>query len=171
MQDEQNEQLLSQFIGCLKKSKVKLRDILVSLQEKNIILKSYKIPEEGMKFNPYNIKFNKNFISYLYKASFEMGEELFNAYPQFGNIQGAVVGLRSVSKRFNSLEDAFIKYGKDIGWSLDRHKKILELLEFAKEHNLINYTLASFIIDRRYEELQALKEGDGNINYDTIKFL
>jgi hypothetical protein len=44
---------------------------------------------------------------------------------------------------------------------------------FLKENNLINYTLASFLIDRKWEELQAMKDGNNgsNINYNAVKLL
>ena len=35
------------------------RDILVSLQSKGVILKSYKIPNKGEKFDPSEIEYNK----------------------------------------------------------------------------------------------------------------
>jgi hypothetical protein len=49
----------------------------------------------------------------------------------------------------------------------------LELVNWGKENNLINYTLASFLIDRKWEELQAMKDGNNgsNINYNAVKLL
>lgn len=171
LQGEDTEELFKSYIELLYGCGTKLREILLSLQEKGIILKSYKIPEEGEAFDPYSIPFNKIFIKTLYKCSFELGKELFEEYPQFGSVQGNVVGLRSVSKKFDSLEDAYFKYGRNIGWNPERHNHIIELVRWAKEHNIINYTLASFIIDQRWLELQALKDGEGNINYESVKML
>lgn len=74
----------------LKHINLPLREVLEQLQKKEIILKSYKIPKSGEKFDPYAIPINKNFIKALYKSSFEMGKELFDSYPQFGNINGSV---------------------------------------------------------------------------------
>lgn len=171
LQDEDNENLFKDYIELLHDSNIKLRDVLLSLQEKEIILKSYKIPREGEYFDPYTIQFNKNFIKALYKCSFELGKELFEVYPQFGSIQGNIVGIRSVSKKFDSLEDAYFKYGKSIQWDIDRHNHIMELVRWAKSNNIINYTLASFIIDQRWLELEALRDGAGNINYDNVRLL
>ena len=171
LQDEENEDLLKTYIEVLYNCGVKLRDGLLSLQEKGIILKSYKVPKEGEALDPYAIPFNKSFIRTLYKCSFELGRELFTEYPQFGSVQGNVVGLRSISKKFNSLEEAYFKYGRSIGWSPERHNHIIELVKWAREHNIINYTLASFIVDHRWLELEALKDGEGNINYESIKML
>jgi hypothetical protein len=171
LQDEENEDLFKTYIEVLYNCGVKLRDGLLSLQEKGIILKSYKVPKEGEAFDPYSIPFNKSFIKTLYKCSFELGKELFTEYPQFGSVQGNVVGLRSISKKFDSLEDAYFKYGRSIGWNPERHNHIIELVKWAREHNIINYTLASFIVDHRWLELEALKDGEGNINYESIKML
>lgn len=55
---------------------VKLRSVLENLREKEIILKSWKLPKEGSKLEIEDIPFNKNFIKQFYRASFEMGEEL-----------------------------------------------------------------------------------------------
>ena len=172
LQDEGNEELFKLFMESLVVCNIKLRDLLISLQEKEIILKSYKIPNYGESFDPYSIAINKNFIKNLYKCSFELGKELFDIYPPFGVVQGNTVGLRSVSKKFNSLEDAYFKYGKSIGWNPDRHNTIIELVKWAKENNLINYTLASFIVDHRWLELESLKNGDiANINFDAVKLV
>lgn len=171
LQDEENEDLFKTYIEVLYNCGVKLRDGLLSLQEKGIILKSYKVPKEGEAFDPYSIPFNKSFIKTLYKCSFELGKELFTEYPQFGSVQGNVVGLRSISKKFDSLEDAYFKYGRSIGWNPERHNHIIELVKWAREHNIINYTLASFIVDHRWLELEALRDGEGNINYESIKML
>lgn len=172
LQDENNEELFGRYIKILKEENINLRELILTLQDKEIILKSYKVPNSGASFDPFSISINKNFIKNLYKCSFELGKELFEAYPQFGSINGSLVGIRSVSKKFDSLEDAYFKYGKTIGWSIERHNHIIELVNWAKENNLINYTLASFIVDNRWYELEALKNGDlANVNYDTVKLI
>lgn len=43
------------LVRILHENKIELRDILTSLQSKGIILKSYKIPLKGQKFNPLDI--------------------------------------------------------------------------------------------------------------------
>lgn len=171
LQDDDNEDLFARYLQALVDGGFKIRDVILCLQEKEVILKSYKIPKEGEEFDPYSIPLNKNFIKTLYKCSFEMGKELFEEYPQFGSVQGNVVGLRSISKKFDSLESAYFRYGKSIGWNPERHNHIIELVKWAKEHNIINYTLASFIIDQRWLELKALRDGDGNINYESVRML
>ena len=46
-QDDNEEKLFHQLISTFKKLGIKLREVLIKLQNKEIILKSYKIPESG----------------------------------------------------------------------------------------------------------------------------
>ena len=100
-----------------------------------------------------------------------MGKELFEEYPQFGYIQGNMVPLRTVAKKFDSLEDAYTKYGKAINHNYEVHKKIIELVKWAKENNILNMSLASFIVNNSWVDLEALKDGDSGINYESVRLL
>lgn len=172
LQDEGNEDLFKDYIESLYVCNVKLREVLISLQKKEIILKSYKIPSEGESFDPYSIPFNKNFIKSLYKSSFELGKELFEIYPQMTVINGSLVTLRGVSKHFDSLEACYFRYGKAIGWNQERHEKVLDLIKWAKERDIIKQSLSSFVINNSWLDLEAIRNGDsGNYNFDTIKAL
>ena len=172
LQDEENEDLFKDYIESLYVCNVKLREVLISLQKKEIILKSYKIPSEGESFDPYSIPFNKNFIKSLYKSSFELGQELFEIYPQMTVINGSLVTLRGVSKHFDSLEACYFRYGKAIGWNQERHEKVLDLIKWAKERDIIKQSLSSFVINNSWLDLEAIRNGDsGNYNFDTIKAL
>ena len=156
----------------LKHINLPLREVLVQLQKKEVILKSFKIPNSGEKFDPYSIPINKNFIKTLYKSSFEMGKELFDSYPQFGSINGNVVPLRTVAKHFDSLEQAYFKYGKAIGFNPEKHEVIIELTKWAKDNNILNCSLSSYIINNGWLDLQAMKDGNtANFNVDAIKLI
>ncbi len=172
LQEEENEDIFQKYIESLHECDINIRDVILSLQEKGIILKSYHCPKSGESFDPYEIPFNKNFIKNLYKSSFEMGKELFEEYPQFGNIQGSIVPLRSVARKFDSLEDCYFRYGRSIRWNQETHNHIIKLVKWGKENNIINQTLANFVINQAWIDLEALKNGDTtNINYDTVKLL
>lgn len=174
VQDGNSVENLSRFLSISDEHKRLFRESLVSLQSKGIILKSYKIPGKGEKFNPLDVELNKNVIKTFWKASFEMGSELFETYPMFATINGAIVSIRSISKKFNTPEDAFRYYSKAINWNPEKHKEIIDLIKWEQnnEVHFINMSLSSFIIDRKWNELQALKDGKlANINYDTIKSL
>lgn len=172
LQDEENEDIFKSYIELLYECGIKTRNVILNLQNKGIILNSFKCPLEGEAFNPYSIPFNKIFIKNLYKCSFEMGKELFEVYPQFGIIGNSTVPLRTVAKKFDSLEEAYFRYGKSIKWNLEMHNQIIELVKWAKDNNIINCSLASFIINQGWIDLEALRKGDStNINYDAVKLL
>lgn len=172
LQDNNEEELFHNLMVTLKHINLSLREVLVQLQKKEVILKSFKIPNSGEKFDPYSIPINKNFIKTLYKSSFEMGKELFDSYPQFGSINGNVVPLRTVAKHFDSLEQAYFKYGKAIGFNPEKHKVIIELTKWAKDNNILNCSLSSYIINNGWLDLQAMKDGNtANFNVDAIKLI
>jgi hypothetical protein len=148
------------------------RPMLERLQAVGIINKTYKIPQKGERLNIYDIPINKNVVKDFFKCSFEMGKELFENYPMFGLINGEPVGIRSVSKKFDSLEDFYRYYGKSISWKPEKHKYIMELVSWAKDNNLLVTTLANFVIDHKWEELEALRNGEiANIDFNAVKQL
>ena len=54
----------------------------------------------------------------------------------------------------------------------EKHEKIIELVKWGKEKNLIVTTLCNFVIDHKWEELEALKDGEiANIDFNAIKQL
>ncbi len=172
LQDEENEDIFQSYIESLHDCNIGVREVILSLQNKGIILKSFHCPNSGEAFDPYSIPFNKNFIKNIYKSSFEMGKELFEVYPQFGNINGSIVPLRSVARKFDSLEDCYFRYGKSIRWNEETHNQIIELVKWAKENNILNQSLANFVVNHAWVDLEALKNGDiANVNYDTVKLL
>jgi hypothetical protein len=106
------------------------------------------------------------------KCSFELGKELFEIYPMFGIINGETVGIRSISKKFDSLEDFYRFCGKTIRWKPEIHEHIIELVKWAKEKNLIVCSLANFVVDHKWDELEALRNGDiANIDFNAVRQL
>lgn len=145
---------------------------LERLQSKGIILKSYSIPKPGSPFDPNDVEFNRNFIKQFYRASFEMGEELWEAYPQSCMVNGQVFNLKSISRKFDSPEEAFQKYAKYINNDPDLHLEVLELIEWGIENGYNFTTLDKFIVDRAWLALKAFKDGTAiNVNSDAIKMI
>ncbi len=171
LQEDSNSELFKRYFNILRNCNINIRDLIISLQEKGVINKSYKIPNIGLQLDPYEIPMNKTFTKTIFKASFIIGKELFEVYPQFATINGNLVGIRTIAKKFDSLEDAYFRYGKEIKWNPEKHSQIIELIEWSKEHNLLNCSLASFIINNGWNDLEALKNGEGNINYDNVRIL
>ena len=173
LQNEDYEvSLFRDYLKILKDSGINLRELIANLQNKEIILKSYTLGNAGDKFDPNEIPFNKNFVKNLYKSSFALGKELFEVYPQFAIINNTYVPIRSVARHYDSLELAYFKYGKAIGFDPEKHEEIIELVQWAGENQLINCSLSSFIINNGWLDLQAMREGKTmNINYDTMREL
>ena len=171
MQEDDDRELTNLYFSLDEKSRGSISNSLKRLQESELINKSYKIPEAGSKWNPYDIPLNKNKVKNFYKCSFEMGEELWNVYPQFGHINGNVVGLRTISDKDDSPEDFYRRYGKEINWNPEKHKQIIDLVEWAKDNNIINYSISKFVRNHKWDELDSLKNGDVGYNYDSIKLL
>ena len=150
-----------------------LRLILETLQSKGIILKSYKLPKLGTSFVPEDVQFNQNFLKKYYRSAYEMGEELFNTYPQSAIVGGVMYNLRSVSKRFDSLETAFQKYAKIIKNNPELHQQILDDIRWGIENEYQGFTtLDRFIIDRGYEFLHSMRQGEGtNLNLEATQLI
>ena len=136
--------------------KDKLRELFNSLKEKGIILKSYNAES----YVPNDIQFNKNFIKNWYKQSGEMGQELFNEYPPFLNINGKFMSLRNIAKKFYSLDEFYFYYSATIGHNPEKHKEIMELLKWGKENDQIRIGLLEFVASHKWDELKYLKENN-----------
>ena len=171
-QEGEQPEIVNSYFSSRMCARGNTRELLLGLQDAGVILKSYKIPEKGSPFNPLDVPINKNLVKDFFKCSFDMGKELWDTYPLFGIINGEPTGIRSVSKRFGTPEDFYMYYGKTINWKPEKHEYIIELVEWAKEHNLLVTTLANFVIDRKWEELEALRNGEiANIDFNAVKQL
>lgn len=147
-----------------------LREVLLSLQEKGVILKSCKIPNKGEKFDIDTIQFNENFLKFYRKTSGELGQELFEAYPSEAIIQGQAVPMRNFAKKFKNEEEFFFAYGKAIGWSLVKHREVLELIQWSKnnDHFGLNMNIADFVISKMWNSIRDHRDGSNAIVFDTM---
>lgn len=126
---------------------------ILSLQEKGIISKSYKLPKKGETFDPEEIIFNKNFMKDYFMYSGIMGEEMLQAYP----IYVERFQMNNFTKKFNSREDLFFAYGKAVKFNPEKHAHAMEMLKWGKENNLVRYNICEYVIARKWEELEKLK--------------
>ena len=131
----------------------RLRNLFESLKDKNIIHKNYNTTT----WDPNLIEFNKNFIKSWTKNSLKMGEELFNEYPPFLFIQGKYAPLRDIAKKFSSLDEFFFFYSTQINHNPEKHKEVMEILQWSKDNGYINFGICSFVIGRQWEALKELK--------------
>jgi hypothetical protein len=146
-----------------------LRSILSSLQTKGIINKSYSIPEEGTVFKADDVDLNKHAVNQFLQHSTDMGMELFEAYPAYTTINGRTFSLRNITKNFKDLDDMCWQYGRMIKFDQRKHEEILELLEYAKENDLIHSGICDFILSQGWLALELYRdEGMGYFDNTTL---
>lgn len=168
--EEDHKEYLARYLST--SDRQDLREVMLSLQNKGVILKSYKIPDRGQSFDPTDVEFNKIFLNNYFKYSAELGNDLFNNYPVSMIINGVTHMLRTPGRKFKDLDDLKFGYGKAIKHNPETHKKIMSLLDWAKERNLINMGMAEFVSAQAWLSLEAMQNGDGEvINMDAIKSL
>lgn len=169
---EEEDKYLKSYLQLSEDIRGRLSDILLSLKNKHIILSDYKIPTAGQSIDLCKVPFSKNFLKDYYRSSFELGKELFEVYPKFGNINGSIVSLRTVASKFNSLEDAFRRYGKEIHYKDNIHKEIIDLVKWANDNDVLNMGFAAFIINQSWIDLKELRDGNiGKYNLNAVKLL
>lgn len=170
LQENDDIELVKSYFELSEESRGSFRESLLKLQNAGLINQSYKIPEKGTTINPYDIPLNKVKTKQFYKNSFELGKDLYENYPLSTIVNGVEYKLRRVSKKFNSLEDAYLKYGKAIGWNPVKHAEIIALIKQGIESNYNFTTLDDFIVDNDWLNLAAISK-DGIINNSNMKLL
>lgn len=135
-----------------------LRQTLQSVQNKGIINKSYKIPSKGNVFNPADVDFNKSVLKTYMQHSQDLGMELFMAYPSTTTINNRVFSLRNIAKVYSSMDDFCFAYGKIIKFNPEKHKEIMDILEYAKENNLIKSGIVDFVISMKWLDYAEMKQ-------------
>lgn len=156
---EGDEDSLYRYFTQAKKDSVP-KETLRSLQEKNIISKSYRIPGEGESFDPAKISFTNEFFKKYFKTSGEMGIELLTAYPMFITSGNKSFPMKNIAKHFRSLEDFAFMYAKAIKFNKTSHNDIIKIVEWAKENEAIHFSLPEFVISRKWEDLRKIQSGE-----------
>lgn len=156
-QDEHPEFLENYFSrNSLGKS---VRELLMCLKDKEIIKKTYRIPEKGEEFNPDDVEFNQNATKSFLRHSEELGMDLFNNYPSYTYIDGKYFSLRNPTKLFKTMDEMCFAYGEAIKFNPEKHQEVMELLEYAKENNLINSGICQFIVERQWDMYRQMRDG------------
>jgi hypothetical protein len=163
---------LENYLSGISDGKSLLRQVLVSLKEKKILNSTFKVPDPGQSFIIKDLPINKNFLKMYLRESNEIGKEFFDAYPPFININGKIVSIRNFTKAgLYSFEEFCLYYAKSIKNCAVKHEYILDILEFAKANNLINYTLVEFLSSKKWEEIEYIRDS-GNVNgYNNSELL
>ena len=159
-----DSKFLVNYVSNTANGKEVLKSVLVSLKNKKVINSTFELPKEGQALNFKNIPINKVFLKNYLRESNDIGKELFDSYPPFINIGGKLCSIKNITKaNLFSLEDFCIYYAKSIKSSGVTHERVMAALEFAKDNNLINYSIIEFIASMKYLEIEYI-QGSGNIN-------
>ena len=157
---------LRNYLSNINNGKTLFINVLQSLKDKKVILSSFKVPCEGETLNFSNIPFNKNFTKMFIRESNELGKELFDLYPPFLMINGKNYSLKNFTKAgLYSFEDFCNFYAKAIKNSGTTHERIIQALEFAKENELIAYSIIEFISSRKWIEIEYIRDSGEVNNY------
>lgn len=164
--------MLVNYLSNVSNGKELLKQVLISLQEKKVILSTFKIPCEGEVLNYKNIPFSKNFLKMYVRESNEIGKELFDAYPPFININGKLCSIKNFTRAgLFTFEEFCLYYAKAIKNAGVTHERVMEALEFGKENNLLNYSILEFIASHKWVEIEYIR-GSGNVNgYNNSELL
>lgn len=163
---------LINYLSNVQNGKQLFRQVLESLQNKKVILSTFKIPKEGETLNYKNIPFNKNFTKMYVRESNELGKELFEAYPPFITINGKLCSIKNFTKAgLYSFDEFCLYYAKAIKSASVTHERVMEAVEFGKEYNLLNYSIIEFIASRKWIEIEYIRSS-GNVNgYNNSELL
>ena len=163
---------LINYLSNVQNGKQLFRQVLESLQNKKVILSTFKIPKEGETLNYKSIPFNKNFTKMYVRESNELGKELFEAYPPFITINGKLCSIKNFTKAgLYSFDEFCLYYAKAIKSASVTHERVMEAVEFGKEYNLLNYSIIEFIASRKWIEIEYIRSS-GNVNgYNNSELL
>lgn len=145
------------------------REILQSLKDKKVFDSSYKLPKAGEVFEPDQVEFSKTFINKYFKNSFEAGRELYNEYPDYLQGTNRQYGAKNVTTKGYMDENSFFhKYGQQIKFKVSNHEDVMDLLRWAKENELIQYSIVEYVTMRKWEDHRKMRES-GEIGKRAFK--
>jgi hypothetical protein len=73
-------------------------------------------------------------------------------------LNGKVIYLDNVTKRFQDYPEFYFWYASTIGHSIAKHREIIEILEWAKTQDLVSIPVIEFIGSRKWETFKELKQ-------------
>ncbi len=164
--------LINNYISNADNGKEVFKVVLKSLQNKGIILASFKMPKEGETLKFTDIPINKNFVKKFIKESNQIGKEFFDAYPPFIYINGKMASIKNITKAgLFSIDEFCFFYGRQLKLSSVKHERVMEALEYGKEHNLINYSILEFIASQKWNEIEYIRNSGEVAGYQNSELL
>jgi len=113
---------------------------------------------ENIDFFDYAL--TESFINQMYLDVDKAGNEFFNAYPSYIEINGNKILAKKGDR------DALIEqYCKDINYDIEKHNKILKAIPIAIAQGSLNMAIRNFIESKLYDDLLKLVDSDTNIEF------
>ena len=164
--------LINNYISNADNGKEVFKVVLKSLQNKGVILASFKMPKEGETLKYTDIPINKNFVKRFIKESNQIGKEFFDAYPPFIYINGRMASIKNITKAgLFSIDEFCFFYGRQLKLSSVKHERVMEALAYGKEHNLINYSILEFIASQKWNEIEHIRTSGEVAGYQNSELL
>ena len=164
--------LINNYLSNTTNGKELFLTVLNNIKNKGIVLSSFKIPVEGSTLKYTDIPINKNFIKKFIKESNQIGKEFFDAYPPFIYINGKMASIKNITKAgLFSIDEFCFFYGRQLKLSSITHQRVMEALEYGKEHNLINYSILEFLASQKWNEIEYIRDSGEVNNYVNSEFI
>jgi len=164
--------LINNYLSNTTNGKELFLTVLNNIKNKGIVLSSFKIPVEGSTLKYTDIPINKNFIKKFIKESNQIGKEFFDAYPPFIYINGRMASIKNITKAgLFSIDEFCFFYGRQLKLSSITHQRVMEALEYGKEHNLINYSILEFLASQKWNEIEYIRDSGEVNNYVNSEFI
>jgi hypothetical protein len=164
-QNGRQNYIIDYYLKC--KHSMPALTTLEMLADKNVIDKKF-LPKKGDKLIADNIYFTEKFLKNWFVYAHVGGKELMDAYPNYlKTASGDLLPAKNITKVFMSLEAMYDAYGKSIRFSRVTHNKVMYLLNWAKEQNLIKYGIAEFVSSRKWDALEQDYEKIQNNEFDN----
>jgi len=122
---------------------------LDELEEKGLIVDTN--PGAQTKYSDF-YEVTDKFVSKFYSASTIDGEEFWNAYPGFINIDGKRMPVKGVNK-----EELTRWYHKSIGSKYD-HKRVMAALHYARDNKLIHMRIDRWLQAHSFVDIWELMD-------------
>jgi hypothetical protein len=165
-------QLINNYLNNTVNGKEVFKTVLRTLQEKGIILASFKLSKEGEVLKYTDIPINKNFVKKYIKESHQAGKEFFGTYPPFIYINGKMASIKNITKAgLFSIDDFCLYYNKHIKTSSITHERIMEDLKYAIENGLIHYSIIEFLASQKYLEIEYIRDSGEVAGYKNSELL
>jgi hypothetical protein len=130
------------------------------------------MPKEGETLKYTDIPINKNFVKKFIRESNQIGKEFFDAYPPFIYINGKMASIKNITKAgLFSIDEFCFFYGRQLKLSSVKHERVMEALEYGKEHNLINYSILEFIASQKWNEIEYIRSSGEVAGYQNSELL